>query len=362
MEKEIKFCYEKLLPISKSVSGRQSAVAYKSKYWEKGYEIRVAFINGTDTQKEEFISVLEEYLQPLDLSWVYSDITTSEVRVSFSAGWGSYSYLGTDCRFIPKTEETLNIGWSGRAVMYHEIGHLLGLTHEHQSPNRDFEFILEEVRKDIGIRTLNNWTDEDIYYQVINKALAENVDATLFDMKSVMLYYFPNRWTKGNFETNENPVPSEMDLAFLLDKYGVTEQDLIAPVITLNGEQNQTVEYGTQYVDLGATAVDNKDGDVTDHIMVEGLIDTFESGLQYLLYSVQDSAGNVTEKTRTVLVKEQEKQGCLGFLSRLFKTEKQLAKLTEDQLLTICDELGIDATKEDLKKDTVIKVWQKISK
>ena len=38
--------------------------------------------------------------------------------------------------------------------------------------------------------------------------------------------------------------------------------DITAPVITLNGDAQITVEVGSTYTDLGATASDNYDGDI----------------------------------------------------------------------------------------------------
>lgn len=47
-------------------------------------------------------------------------------------------------------------------------------------------------------------------------------------------------------------------------------------------------------------------------------------------------------------------------LSELFKTKKELAKLTERQLILIASYLGIEAKKEDLKQDTVDLIWRQL--
>ena len=50
--------------------------------------------------------------------------------------------------------------------------------------------------------------------------------------------------------------------------------------------------------------------------------------------------------------------GCLGkFLPKLFTSKKKLEILTEAQLLVITGELGIEAKVEDLKSETVDKIW-----
>jgi hypothetical protein len=35
----------------------------------------------------------------------------AQIRISFSADEGSWSYIGTDCLGIEKTEPTMNFGW-----------------------------------------------------------------------------------------------------------------------------------------------------------------------------------------------------------------------------------------------------------
>ena len=48
----------------------------------------------------------------------------------------------------------------------------------------------------------------------------------------------------------------------------VNVTDTTAPVITLVGDTQITVEVGSTYTDLGATASDNYDGDITADIVI----------------------------------------------------------------------------------------------
>ena len=84
----------------------------------------------------------------------------------------------------------------------------------------------------------------------------------------------------------------------------VNVTDTTAPVITLNGDAQITVEVGTTYTDLGATASDNYDGDITADIVIGGdNVDTSTVGQYTVTYNVTDSSGNdATEVTRTVNV------------------------------------------------------------
>ncbi|WP_370003132.1 immunoglobulin-like domain-containing protein [Winogradskyella sp.] len=80
--------------------------------------------------------------------------------------------------------------------------------------------------------------------------------------------------------------------------------DTTAPVITLNGSANVSLELGEAYNELGATATDNMDGDLTANIVVGGdTVDTNTAGTYVVTYNVSDAADNAAQEvTRTVTV------------------------------------------------------------
>ena len=64
-----------------------------------------------------------------------------------------------------------------------------------------------------------------------------------------------------------------------------------------------SIAHGSVYVDSGATALDDTDGDITANIMTGGLVDTSLTGTYILTYDVSDAAMNAaTQMTRTVNV------------------------------------------------------------
>jgi hypothetical protein len=79
--------------------------------------------------------------------------------------------------------------------------------------------------------------------------------------------------------------------------------DATPPVITLAGKQKDTVFLQSTYADPGATALDNKDGDLTPYIVVSGSVNTNMTGIYIKEYNVRDAAGNSAKSTREVLVK-----------------------------------------------------------
>ena len=87
----------------------------------------------------------------------------------------------------------------------------------------------------------------------------------------------------------------------------VVVSDTTEPVITLIGE-NINHEQGMPYTDLGATALDNIDGDITSLISVENNVDSDTAGTYTVVYSVSDNSGNAADqKTRLVVVSDTTK-------------------------------------------------------
>lgn len=82
--------------------------------------------------------------------------------------------------------------------------------------------------------------------------------------------------------------------------------DTTPPVIKLKGSPSITIEMGTSYLDAGATAHDNVDGDITNKIIITNdNINTFVLGTYQINYDVSDSSGNRANRvTREVKVVE----------------------------------------------------------
>jgi hypothetical protein len=83
-----------------------------------------------------------------------------------------------------------------------------------------------------------------------------------------------------------------------------TASDLISPVITLNGG-NQNILKGSTYTDPGYTATDNKDGTLTGAVVASWIgpaINTNVVGEYYRSYRVTDAAGNVSLPTTRVVI------------------------------------------------------------
>ncbi len=115
--------------------------------------------------------------------------------------------------------------------------------------------------------------------------------------------------------------------------------DIEAPKIELTGGENVTVFLNEGYQELGYSAVDNCDGDITKDVKVTGNVDTSELGSYELAYEVQDSEGNKSEAKRTVRVIEHGKNGTI-----YLTFDDGPKQGTTDVILDILKEEGVKAT------------------
>jgi PKD repeat protein len=84
-------------------------------------------------------------------------------------------------------------------------------------------------------------------------------------------------------------------------------KDKTPPTITLIGADTIYVEVHFTYTELGATATDLTDGNITSKIIIAGVVDTSAVGDYTIAYQVTDSAGNTRIKYRKVIVRDTQK-------------------------------------------------------
>jgi hypothetical protein len=81
----------------------------------------------------------------------------------------------------------------------------------------------------------------------------------------------------------------------------VVVEDLVGPVITLNGPQSVNLGFGEPYSEEGATATDDVDGNV--EVTINGSIGE-GIGSYIIIYSAVDKSGNQSSTNRTVVVED----------------------------------------------------------
>ena len=87
--------------------------------------------------------------------------------------------------------------------------------------------------------------------------------------------------------------------------------DTVKPVITRTGSATINLTVGDTYSELGATATDNIDGNLTSSIIISGSVNTSSAGTYTRNYNVSDAAGNeANQVSRSVIVSPASTSGC----------------------------------------------------
>ena len=124
-------------------------------------------------------------------------------------------------------------------------------------------------------------------------------DLDLEDRFGVAVQGYDNNWNMTA------PLPSNGSIARYThqdeDQGGEDEGgDTVAPIITLIGDSEITLNLNETYQELGATATDDVDGEVS--VRIDGDVDTSIVGRYTVTYTATDRAGNRTTTTRIVNV------------------------------------------------------------
>jgi hypothetical protein len=200
------------------------------KQWPKGKVLGVRFLDGSQIQQAKVEKLAVKWCQYANIGLDFAGKKSAEIRISFQANPGSWSYVGTDCSLesvVPKDQPTMNFGWltddtddiEWRRVVLHEFGHSLGAIHEHQSPKGGIKWNVQAVYAYFS-GPPNNWSKEEIDENIIQKYSLDQLNATIFDPDSIMLYEFPPELILGGHGTKSNTDLSKGDKRFIGGVYG----------------------------------------------------------------------------------------------------------------------------------------------
>jgi hypothetical protein len=229
----LKVCFDKILPRElgrprsgiiinppdgtppHSGNGPARMALEKKKLWVNGSILRVKFMEGTSAQHDTVKKFAPEWSQFGNIKFEFTNAADAEIRIAFQDD-GAWSYIGTDCQNIPRNTHTMNFGWLDKAVVLHEFGHALGMIHEHQNPLGGIKWNKPKVYSDLG-GSPNFWDKETVDHNMFETYDVDQINGTVVDKKSIMLYFIPKEWTTDGFFSEENTELSEVDKKFIGD-------------------------------------------------------------------------------------------------------------------------------------------------
>lgn len=221
MSNRPKVCFDRLLPhdlmkFQQTIrrGGRQRAVSPIGKAWMNGSTLQVRFMGGSAAQRGLVQQQAGWWTQHANLVFAFNNAPSAEIRISFDANDGAWSYVGTDARGIPLNEATMNLGFMDGGTTAHEFGHAIGLAHEHQNPAGGIQWNEQVVIRELA-KSPNFWDEATTRHNVLRKYAADQVNGTQFDPDSIMLYFFPPEWTTNGIGTKANEVLSAVDKQFI---------------------------------------------------------------------------------------------------------------------------------------------------
>jgi len=215
--------------------------------WMNGTTLRVRFLGGTAAQQAKARQQALWWTQHANLTFDFNNAPDAEIRVSFDAGDGAWSYVGTDNRGIPLDQPTMNLGFMDGGTAGHEFGHAIGMAHEHQNPAGGIEWNEAVVIRDLK-GPPNNWTEAMIRHNVLNKYRVDQINGTAFDANSIMLYFFPGTWVKSGVGTHANDSLSAADKRYIgsAKAYPKTAPTVIdAKPLTVGARRRTAASIGT---------------------------------------------------------------------------------------------------------------------
>jgi Matrixin len=224
---------------------RMRSIIVIDKMWVSGTVLHYCFLNqpskfkGTEEQKKVVRDGFNMW-KNLGLGVKFEEVLNpddAQVRISFLADDGFWSYVGRDILNEEYTKQS-----EGRTMNFdqylmrqprpidvttHEIGHTLGLPHEHQNPNSGIKWN-EDAVYEWASRT-QGWDKAKTDWNIINKIKPDEVRGSNWDPNSIMHYAFepgliiePKKYQKGLTPAGGL---SEWDTVWVKTYYPIIDQE-----------------------------------------------------------------------------------------------------------------------------------------
>ena len=221
--RKIKVCTA-LVSESHAPDSGKEAFGNSDLFWpEHKRTLYVNFLDGDPIVQQKVMNVAKQWENYCGLKFIFSNRPNPDITISFNE-IGSWSYIGKDSKGkIP----SMNYGWLNAdtpqseydRVVLHEFGHAIGLYHEHQNDNSNPIIWDEPVVYQYYMGPPNNWSKEEVDYNLFKRYSSSEYNGTEFDPFSIMQYSLPAEFTKNGYHLSTVYKLSETDKKFIASIY-----------------------------------------------------------------------------------------------------------------------------------------------
>ncbi|MCC8145326.1 MAG: hypothetical protein LIO93_02550 [Bacteroidales bacterium] len=216
---------ERVYMIKNPVQPGLRATSLNDKVWESGDTIRIKFLNGETALQEKVKTYAALWLEHAYIKFEYvgiSDLADVKIGFDLDERFVTWSTIGTDCKWIPQDEPSLNFfdfDYLDEETLKGDVlrgfGHVLGLGFEHQSPDSPIEF---NSRAQSYLEDYYGLSEEEAS-NLMELYDTDQTNYTEYDPLSIMVLELPRTITGDRKAVVPNTELSETDKDFIANLY-----------------------------------------------------------------------------------------------------------------------------------------------